>query len=146
MTSSATFRADHVGSLLRRPALLSARQRCDAGRARGFEPLRHVPAGAMVLLGLVSSKSAALEPADALARRIDEAARFIDLGRLALSPQCGFALPPPLALPGRDRLTGQSWDSAATRTRVCRLESKNSAQAPVDPAHQGGRQLPGLVV
>jgi methionine synthase II (cobalamin-independent) len=69
MTSSATFRADHVGSLLRRPALLSARQRCDAGRARGFEPLRHVPVGAMVLLGLVSSKSAALEPANALARR-----------------------------------------------------------------------------
>jgi 5-methyltetrahydropteroyltriglutamate--homocysteine methyltransferase len=63
----------------------------DDDRAGGFEPLRYVPAGAMVVLGLVSSKSPALEAADALARRIDEAARFIDLGRLALSPQCGFA-------------------------------------------------------
>jgi 5-methyltetrahydropteroyltriglutamate--homocysteine methyltransferase len=63
----------------------------DDDRAGGFEPLRYVPAGAMVVLGLVSSKSPALEPADALARRIDEAARLIDLDRLALSPQCGFA-------------------------------------------------------
>jgi 5-methyltetrahydropteroyltriglutamate--homocysteine methyltransferase len=63
----------------------------DDDRAGGFEPLRYVPAGAMVVLGLVSSKSPVLEPADALARRIGAAARFIDAGRLALSPQCGFA-------------------------------------------------------
>jgi 5-methyltetrahydropteroyltriglutamate--homocysteine methyltransferase len=44
-----------------------------------------------VVLGLVSSKSPVLEPADGLARRIGEAATVVDLGRLALSPQCGFA-------------------------------------------------------
>jgi methionine synthase II (cobalamin-independent) len=63
----------------------------DDDRAGGFAPLRSVPAGAMVVLGLVSSKSPVLETADELARRIGEAARFIDAGRLALSPQCGFA-------------------------------------------------------
>jgi len=60
-------------------------------RAGGFGPLRYVPAGAMVVLGLVSSKSPVPETADALARRIDAAAAFTGLDRLALSPQCGFA-------------------------------------------------------
>jgi 5-methyltetrahydropteroyltriglutamate--homocysteine methyltransferase len=63
----------------------------DDDRAGGFGPLRYVPAGAMVVLGLVSSKSPVLETADELARRVDAAAAFADLGRLALSPQCGFA-------------------------------------------------------
>ncbi|HEY9242129.1 MAG TPA: hypothetical protein VIP48_09125 [Streptosporangiaceae bacterium] len=63
----------------------------DDDRAGGFEPLRYVPAGTMVVLGLVSSKSPVLETADGLARRIGEAATFTDIGRLALSPQCGFA-------------------------------------------------------
>lgn len=63
----------------------------DDDRAGGFEPLRFVPAGAMVVLGLVSSKSPVLETADVLARRVNAAAAFADLGRLALSPQCGFA-------------------------------------------------------
>jgi 5-methyltetrahydropteroyltriglutamate--homocysteine methyltransferase len=45
----------------------------------------------MVVLGLVSSKTARLETVDGLARRIDEAAKFIDIDKLALSPQCGFA-------------------------------------------------------
>jgi len=63
----------------------------DDDRAGGFEPLQFVPDDKLVVLGLVSSKSPVLETADALRRRIDEAAKFIDLGRLALSPQCGFA-------------------------------------------------------
>jgi 5-methyltetrahydropteroyltriglutamate--homocysteine methyltransferase len=63
----------------------------DDERAGGFAPLRFVPAGKMVVLGLVSSKAPVLEPVDVLARRIDEAAKFVDLGHLALSPQCGFA-------------------------------------------------------
>ena len=63
----------------------------DDDRAGGFAPLRYVPDRAMVVLGLVSSKSPVLEPADGLARRIGEAATVVDLGRLALSPQCGFA-------------------------------------------------------
>jgi 5-methyltetrahydropteroyltriglutamate--homocysteine methyltransferase len=63
----------------------------DSERAGGFEPLRLLPAGKRVVLGLVTTKSGALESKDALARRIDEAARFVPLERLGLSPQCGFA-------------------------------------------------------
>ena len=63
----------------------------DNDRAGGFDPLRFMPAGAVAVLGLVSSKTPVPEPADALARRIDEAAKYVPLGDLALSPQCGFA-------------------------------------------------------
>jgi 5-methyltetrahydropteroyltriglutamate--homocysteine methyltransferase len=63
----------------------------DDARSGTFEPLRFVPRGRQVVLGLVSSKLAALESADALARRIDEAARYVPLDDMALSPQCGFA-------------------------------------------------------
>lgn len=63
----------------------------DNERAGGFEPLRHVPKGRTVVLGLVTTKVGALEDADALARRIDEAAKVVPLEQLALSPQCGFS-------------------------------------------------------
>ena len=63
----------------------------DSDRAGGFAPLRFVPKGKMVVLGLVTSKSGTLESKDELTRRIDQAARFIDLDQLCLSPQCGFA-------------------------------------------------------
>jgi 5-methyltetrahydropteroyltriglutamate--homocysteine methyltransferase len=63
----------------------------DSERAGGFEPLRFVPKGKMVVLGLVTSKRGALESKDELKRRIDEAAKFVDLDQLCLSPQCGFA-------------------------------------------------------
>ena len=63
----------------------------DDERAGGFAPLRFVPSGKTVVLGLVSSKTATQEPAQELRRRIDEAAKYLDLGQLALSPQCGFA-------------------------------------------------------
>jgi methionine synthase II (cobalamin-independent) len=63
----------------------------ESERAGGFEPLRFMPKGRNVVLGLVSSKLAALEPKDAIKRRIDEATRYVDLDRLHLSPQCGFA-------------------------------------------------------
>jgi len=63
----------------------------DDARSGGFEPLRFVPRGKLVVLGLVSSKVAALEAATELRRRIDEAARYVPLDELALSPQCGFA-------------------------------------------------------
>jgi 5-methyltetrahydropteroyltriglutamate--homocysteine methyltransferase len=62
----------------------------DSVRAGDFRPLRFVPAEKGIVLGLVSTKSAELEDADALRRRIDEAAAFVPLERLALSPQCGF--------------------------------------------------------
>jgi 5-methyltetrahydropteroyltriglutamate--homocysteine methyltransferase len=63
----------------------------DTERAGGFEPLRFVPKDKTVVLGLVTSKVGALEPAADLARRIDQAAQFVDLEQLCLSPQCGFA-------------------------------------------------------
>jgi 5-methyltetrahydropteroyltriglutamate--homocysteine methyltransferase len=63
----------------------------DTARAGNFEPLRFVPKGKTVVLGLVSSKEPALESRDELKRRIEEASRFIALDQLALSPQCGFA-------------------------------------------------------
>ncbi|KAB1663756.1 5-methyltetrahydropteroyltriglutamate--homocysteine S-methyltransferase [Pseudoclavibacter sp. CFCC 13611] len=64
----------------------------DSDRAGGFEPLRFLPHdGRRVVLGLVTSKSGDLEPADAVRARIREAAEFAPLDQLALSPQCGFA-------------------------------------------------------
>jgi 5-methyltetrahydropteroyltriglutamate--homocysteine methyltransferase len=63
----------------------------DTDRAGGFEPLRFVPKGKTVVLGIVTSKSGTLESVDYLRRRIDEAAQFVDLDQLCLSPQCGFA-------------------------------------------------------
>jgi 5-methyltetrahydropteroyltriglutamate--homocysteine methyltransferase len=63
----------------------------DSDRAGGFEPLRFVPKDKMVVLGLVTSKSGTLESKDAIKRRIDEAAKFVELEQLCLSPQCGFA-------------------------------------------------------
>jgi 5-methyltetrahydropteroyltriglutamate--homocysteine methyltransferase len=63
----------------------------DSERAGGFEPLRHVPKDKTVVLGLVTSKSGTLESKDAIKRRIDEAAKFVPLDQLCLSPQCGFA-------------------------------------------------------
>ena len=63
----------------------------DTDRAGSFEPLRFVPAGKTVVLGLVSSKEASLESQDSILDRIDEAARYVAIDNLALSPQCGFA-------------------------------------------------------
>jgi 5-methyltetrahydropteroyltriglutamate--homocysteine methyltransferase len=63
----------------------------DSDRAGGFEPLRFVPKGKIVVLGLVTSKSGRLEPKDEIKRRIDQATKFIDIDQLCLSPQCGFA-------------------------------------------------------
>jgi 5-methyltetrahydropteroyltriglutamate--homocysteine methyltransferase len=63
----------------------------DTPRAGDFAPLRFMPKGKGVVLGLVSSKTPTLESIDLLQRRTDEAARHIDLDRLAISPQCGFA-------------------------------------------------------
>jgi 5-methyltetrahydropteroyltriglutamate--homocysteine methyltransferase len=63
----------------------------DDERSGGFEPLRFVPAGKLVVLGLVTTKNGRLEDKDTLKRRIDEAARYLPLEQLCLSPQCGFS-------------------------------------------------------
>jgi 5-methyltetrahydropteroyltriglutamate--homocysteine methyltransferase len=80
----------------------------DSARAGDFAPLRHVAADKGVVLGLVSSKIAALETLDELLARIDEAARFIDRDRLAVSPQCGFA----------STVAGNPVDAAAQRAKL----------------------------
>jgi 5-methyltetrahydropteroyltriglutamate--homocysteine methyltransferase len=63
----------------------------DDERSGGFEPLRFVPKGKMVVLGLVTTKRGELEEKDALKRRIEDAGRYIDVDQLCLSPQCGFS-------------------------------------------------------
>jgi 5-methyltetrahydropteroyltriglutamate--homocysteine methyltransferase len=63
----------------------------DTERAGGFEPLRLVPKGKIVVLGLVTTKTGLLESKDTIKRRIEQAAKYVDLDQLCLSPQCGFA-------------------------------------------------------
>ena len=63
----------------------------DSERAGGFEPLRFVRRGKLVVLGLITTKSAELESADVVLRRIEEASKYVPVEDLALSPQCGFA-------------------------------------------------------
>jgi 5-methyltetrahydropteroyltriglutamate--homocysteine methyltransferase len=63
----------------------------DDARSGGFEPLRFVPKGKIVVLGLVTTKSGELESRDELRRRIEEAAQYVDVDQLCLSPQCGFS-------------------------------------------------------
>jgi 5-methyltetrahydropteroyltriglutamate--homocysteine methyltransferase len=63
----------------------------DSARAGGFEPLRYLPKGKKVVLGLITSKSPDLESKDSIKRKIDEAAKFVPLENLCLSPQCGFS-------------------------------------------------------
>ncbi|MGH7089811.1 MAG: hypothetical protein ACREFQ_13010, partial [Stellaceae bacterium] len=63
----------------------------DTERAGSFAPFRHLPPDRVAVLGIISTKLAALEPKDEVKRRVDEAARYVGLERLCLSPQCGFA-------------------------------------------------------
>jgi 5-methyltetrahydropteroyltriglutamate--homocysteine methyltransferase len=63
----------------------------DTARAGDFSPLRFVPKSRGVVLGLISTKTPTLEDLDILKRRVDEAAHYIDVNQLAVSPQCGFA-------------------------------------------------------
>ena len=63
----------------------------DTPRAGNFAPLRYMPKGKKLILGLVTSKSGALEDPDDLKRRIDDASKFVPLEQLGISPQCGFS-------------------------------------------------------
>ena len=63
----------------------------DDARSGGFEPLRFVPKGKIVVLGLVTTKSGDLESKDLLKQRIEEASQYVDVDQLCLSPQCGFS-------------------------------------------------------
>ena len=77
----------------------------DDERSGGFEPLRFVPAGKRVVLGLVTTKRGELESKDELKRRIGDAARYADIGQLCLSPQCGFSS----TKEGNDLTADQQW-------------------------------------
>ena len=79
----------------------------DTERAGGFEPLRFVPEGKTVVLGIVTSKTGELESVDDLKRRIDEPRSIVDLDQLCLSPQCGFASTEE-ATPYRRRAVGEA--------------------------------------
>jgi 5-methyltetrahydropteroyltriglutamate--homocysteine methyltransferase len=81
----------------------------DDERSGGFEPLRFVPKGKRVVLGLVTTKRGELERKDDLKRRIEDAARFIDIDQLCLSPQCGFSS----TKEGNDLSQQQQWDKLA---------------------------------
>jgi 5-methyltetrahydropteroyltriglutamate--homocysteine methyltransferase len=81
----------------------------DDERSGGFEPLRFVPKGKRVVLGLVTTKRGELESKDALKRRIEDAARFVDIGQLCLSPQCGFSS----TKEGNDLSQEQQWAKLA---------------------------------
>jgi len=88
----------------------------DDERSGSFEPLRFVPKGKTVVLGLISSKLPQLESADALARRIEEAARVVPLANLALSPQCGFAS----VMEGNNLTEDEQWAKLALVAEVAR--------------------------
>lgn len=89
----------------------------DSPRAGDFSPLKLLPKGKTVLLGMISSKTAALEDKQVLLRRIDEAARFASMDQLGISPQCGFAT----------NLTGSPLTPADQRAKL---------QLVVDVAHE----------
>jgi 5-methyltetrahydropteroyltriglutamate--homocysteine methyltransferase len=81
----------------------------DDERSGGFEPLRFVPKGKRVVLGLVTTKRGELESKDELKRRIDAAAKYVDIDQLCLSPQCGFSS----TKEGNDLTPRQQWDKLA---------------------------------
>jgi 5-methyltetrahydropteroyltriglutamate--homocysteine methyltransferase len=78
----------------------------DDARSGGFEPLRFVPKGKVVVLGLVTTKRGELESKDELKRRIEEASQYVDVDQLCLSPQCGFSS----TQEGNDLTPEQQWD------------------------------------
>jgi 5-methyltetrahydropteroyltriglutamate--homocysteine methyltransferase len=88
----------------------------DDERSGGFEPLRFVPKGKRVVLGLVTTKRGELESGDDLKRRIEQAARFVDIDQLCLSPQCGFSS----TKEGNDLTQDQQWAKLALIVETAR--------------------------
>ena len=88
----------------------------DTARAGDFGPLRYMPPDKTVVLGLISTKVAALESADAVVRRVEEAARYVPVERLAISPQCGFAS----SLPGNLLTLDDQWRKLELVVEVAR--------------------------
>jgi 5-methyltetrahydropteroyltriglutamate--homocysteine methyltransferase len=88
----------------------------DDARSGDFRPLRFLPKGKIVVLGLITTKLGALEDKDAIRRRIDEAARFVPLEQLALSPQCGFSS----TVHGNALQVSQQWDKLRLVVEIAR--------------------------
>jgi 5-methyltetrahydropteroyltriglutamate--homocysteine methyltransferase len=88
----------------------------DDARSGDFRPLRFLPKGKIVVLGLITTKLGALEDKDAIRRRIDEAARFVPLEQLALSPQCGFSS----TVHGNALQVSQQWDKVRLVVEIAR--------------------------
>ena len=88
----------------------------DDERSGDFAPLRFTPKGKMIVLGLMSSKSAAVEPKDELKKRIDEAARYVPLDQCGLSHQCGFSS----TAHGNDLTEADQWKKLARTVEVAR--------------------------
>jgi len=78
----------------------------DDERSGGFEPLRYLPKGKRVVLGVVTSKRGELESKDFIKRRVEEAAKYTDIDQLCLSAQCGFSS----TSEGNDLTEQQQWD------------------------------------
>jgi 5-methyltetrahydropteroyltriglutamate--homocysteine methyltransferase len=89
----------------------------DDERSGGFEPLRFVPKGKVVVLGLISTKTSRVETVDELRRRIEEAAKYLPLDQLALSPQCGFSS----GLQGNPLTEDEQWRKVDTMLRTAQL-------------------------
>lgn len=103
----------------------------DTGRSGGFEPLRLVPRGKTVVLGLVTSKEARMESTDELRRRIDEAAKYVPLEHLAISTQCGFAS----TAPGNLLTMEEQWRKLALVAETARLVWGSQGLAARSPHH-----------
>ncbi len=107
----------------------------DSPRAGDFSPLKHLPKGKTVILGLISSKSAALEDKETIKRRIGEAEKFAPLDQLGISPQCGFAT----------NLTGSPLTVADERAKLSLVveiarEVWNQPRADLNQPHPEGRR------
>ena len=102
----------------------------DDDRSGGFEPLRFVPKGKMIVLGLVSSKTGALESKDDLKRRIDQAARYVPLDQLCLSPQCGFS----------STSRRQRADARGAECASCASSSRPRARCGAEPSRRQPRK------
>ena len=106
----------------------------DDARSGGFEPLRFVPKGKYVVLGLVTTKRGELETREDLERRIEEAGRYVDLDQLCLSPQCGFSS----TSEGNALTEEQQWDKLRLIVETARVGlGLTSARPARQPSPRG---------
>ena len=126
----------------------------DTERAGGFEPLRLVPKGKKVVLGLVTSKTGKLESKDEIKRRVEAATKYIDIDQLCLSPQCGFASTEEGNLLTEDeqwaklafRRRGRQGNLGTRLTRSCRVTPMQANTDRIQTTHVGSLVRPPELV